>query len=472
MVYLHVTLKDKSGAFIKHLVSKDTQDLSSTGDKIWNFDEFNINDNIGSIVVTGSTDGINSGTTSIRVRTHGGTNNSSDGSEASNNNFIVNVIFRGIKATKDNFITESDLDGIQKKFYHDVWTNYKTGDILDGASITSFQFAKEHFVTGNFDRIELPYTGRSSSSATGYLCVQFFDSSNEVISRHYSENKITQNTSGKHICQFNFAQTIQLPEDYAYIRFTLVPNHYTIPDGTNGLSFRVIPIKRNNSFTFNSGTNTNVYDSTSAKNWTIYVKVLERKIAINTGITYRDYDWSPDVNNVVSVTVPTNTNTPWVAPVNGWIVTNGTTTVTTSAAGYLVLNNKNFIYSSSSSYPQAQFIVRKGDTLTGTVAYTVQFYPCRSEEYDYRMPITTPYDIWKGAVIYDEETGNAIGTADLYVPDASAWRTEVGSTIIGEISSIADEQAVDSDGNLLFNIQSDHIVNGSQMFSGSTITSW
>jgi hypothetical protein len=201
---------------------------------------------------------------------------------------------------------------------------------------------------------------------------------------------------------------------------------------------------------------------------TIYITVLSRKGAKNTGITYRDYDWTPDFFNGVTVTMSSGGKA-FVAPTNGWLISNPRKT--TTAGNTITINSIEFGYSSSTAQAPVQMLLRKGDVVTSSHAYTVDFYPCKSEQHDY-IPVSehTPYDIWKGAVLYD--ANGEVSVRDLYVPNASAWKSEVGHAVIGSITRIEDEKAYDSNGNVLFNIQSQYITNGNYMFIQSSITSF
>lgn len=369
--------------------------------------------------------------------------------------------------TAQNFVTKEELDNIKtKEQYYDTWTNLIDGDILDKAGVHSFQLAKDDFVTGKIDRIEIPYL--KGQNTNGYLCVQFFDSSNNVIATYYSNNKQKQDKTGDNdrgLCEFEF-NTFETPETYSHVRFAMVQYSWTVPTGNSGLQFRIIPIKRNNTFTWNTNEKTRI-NNTQAR-WTVLLSVLTRNYAKNTGISVRNYDWTPDVFCPINVTLAANGSV-FVAPTNGWIISKSSQT--TSGANSLKLNGIEIAKSSNTSQADMQILMRKGEFIGADTAYTLVFYPCKSEQFDYRLDGGhTMYDIWKGAVVYDEFGQPTV--KDLYVPDASAWKSEVGSGIIGRIATISDEVAYDASGNFLFNIQSQHIENGKGLLVGSTITSW
>ena len=369
--------------------------------------------------------------------------------------------------TAQNFVTKEELDNINtKEQYYDTWTNLIDGDITDKADSYSFQLAKDDFVTGKIDRIEIPYVKGANSN--GYLCVQFFDSSNNVIATYYSNNKQKQDKTGDNdrgLCEFEF-NTFETPETYSHVRFALVQYSWTVPTGNSGLKFRIVPIKRNNTFTWNTNEKTRI--NNTGTRWTVLLSVLTRNYAKNTGISVRNYDWTPDVFCPINVTLAANGSV-FVAPTNGWIISKSSQT--TSGANSLKLNGIEIAKSSNTSQADLQILMRKGEFIGADTAYTLVFYPCKSEQFDYRLDGGhTMYDIWKGAVVYDEFGQPTV--KDLYVPDASAWKSEVGSGIIGRIATISDEVAYDASGNFLFNIQSQHIENGKGLLVGSTITSW
>ena len=229
---------------------------------------------------------------------------------------------------------------------------------------------------------------------------------------------------------------------------------------------RMCPIKRNNTFTWNTNEKTRI--NNSGTRWTVLLSVLTRNYAKNTGITIRNYDWTPDVFCPINVSLGASGST-FVAPTNGWIISKSAQT--TSGANSLTLNGIEIGKSSNTAQVDLQILMRKGEFVTATTSYSLVFYPCKSEQFDYRLENThTKYDIWKCAVVYDEYGQPSV--RDLYVPDASAWKSEVGNAVIGKIATISEESAYDASGNKLFNIQSGAIENGKGLLVDSTITSW
>lgn len=385
---------------------------------------------------------------------------------ATNDNLETNYYNK--EESVDVFVSKEEFDELleqssQKQQYYDTWTNLKDGDIVDKAGTYSFQLDKNDFTTGRIDRIEIPYI--AGANATGHLCVQFFNSSNSAIATYYSINKQTQDKTGEHtrgICEYEFS-TFETPAAYSYVRFSMVANTGTVPTGNSGISFRIMPIKRSNTFTWNTNTNTKV--NNTGNRWTILVSVLTRNYAKNTGITVRTYDWTPDVFCPITVTLST-AGAAFVAPTNGWIVSKSTQS--TSGANSLTLNGIEIGASGSSAQSDLQVLIRKGEFITATTAYNLVFYPCKSEQFDYRLEGGhTPYDIWKGAVVYDEYGQPSV--KDLYIPNASAWKSEVGSAVNGRIDNINGEEARDASGNVLFNIQTRYIEVANETFSGTSM---
>lgn len=373
---------------------------------------------------------------------------------------VLNEVIAGGFVTKDEF-SELLEQSSQKQQYYDTWTNLKDGDIVDKAGVYSFQLDKNDFTTGRIDRIEIPYI--AGQNTTGYLCVQFFNSSNSAIATYYSINKQKQDKTGENtrgICEFEFS-TFETPAEYSYVRFSMVANNWTVPTGNSGISFRIMPIKRNNTFTWNTNTNTKI--NNTGNGWTILLSVLTRNYAKNTGITVRSYDWTPDVFCPITVTLST-AGTAFVAPTNGWIISKSAQT--TSGANSLTLNGIEIGKSSTTAQADVQILMRQGEYITATTAYNLIFYPCKSEQFDYRID-SNNCDIWKGAVVYDEYGQPSV--KDLYIPDASAWKTEVGSAVNGKIDNINGEEARDASGNVLFNIQTRFIEVANQTFSGTSM---
>ena len=78
----------------------------------------------------------------------------------------------------------------------------------------------------------------------------------------------------------------------------------------------------------------------------------------------------------------------------------------------------------------------------------------------------TNYDIWDNVIAYDSNT-DEIGFVDLYLPDASAWKSEVYDNARLRITSVEDNKAYNN-GKFVCNIKTDKIVNGDGLFDGAS----
>ena len=85
--------------------------------------------------------------------------------------------------------------------------------------------------------------------------------------------------------------------------------------------------------------------------------------------------------------------------------------------------------------------------------------------------IPTKYDIWENVISVNKETGT-VEFVDLYIPDASAWKTEIYDNFKLRISKVEDNRAYNGS-NFVCNILSEKIVNGDNLFNGvSSLTSF
>lgn len=108
--HLKITLRDKHGKRLKSYNSNDDVDFSSAGLKTYKFNEyFEITDNIGSIVFEAcDANGVVSTSSQFRVRVIGNAQKpDADGSEVSNNPFIINVVFHGLSASLGGALYEA-----------------------------------------------------------------------------------------------------------------------------------------------------------------------------------------------------------------------------------------------------------------------------------------------------------------------------------------------------------------------------
>lgn len=85
--------------------------------------------------------------------------------------------------------------------------------------------------------------------------------------------------------------------------------------------------------------------------------------------------------------------------------------------------------------------------------------------------IPTKYDIWENVISVNKETGT-VDFVDLYIPDASAWKTEIYDNFKLRISKVEENKAYNGS-NFVCNILSEKIVNGDNLFNGvSSLTSF
>ena len=113
----------------------------------------------------------------------------------------------------------------------------------------------------------------------------------------------------------------------------------------------------------------------------------------------------------------------------------------------------------------------KFSEITGTTINRGQIYTVSYKGWNIKTYLAndgretrTNYDIWENVIVYDSKTDD-IGIVDLYLPDASAWKSEVYDNARLRITSVEDNKAYNS-GNFVCNIKTDKIVNGDGLFGG------
>lgn len=154
----------------------------------------------------------------------------------------------------------------------------------------------------------------------------------------------------------------------------------------------------------------------------------------------KQYDWTPDWKNTII-----SSGSTYIAPVNGWFVTNGTTSASEININGVQVGKNNV-------GGDFQILLKKDDEIQLSNSTTFTFTPCRSEPFDTRE-VKTAYDIWKGAIV--EENGS-VTVKDLYIPDATLWRTEVREPNNLQITKVVDEIAYNGD-TFVCNIQTSEI---------------
>lgn len=169
----------------------------------------------------------------------------------------------------NNDITSVIKGGFKTAVYN---TNVMNGT-LDNATVTGIQYSNKHFVKGGskIDSITFPYTPNSSVTSDGYLSAQVSVIEGVLENKiYYSTNKFNFGDTTKSEATFKFEDFI-LPENYFSVRFCLVSTRTSVPDNTqntNCLSFRVKPIRYDNTFEFDVD-GCYVYVNKDVKTWLI-----------------------------------------------------------------------------------------------------------------------------------------------------------------------------------------------------------
>ena len=148
------------------------------------------------------------------------------------------------------------------------------------ATITCAQLSKKHFTTGRIKSIEFPYFGGTGTE--GYLCVQFIGIEEDIDTVektfedcYYSNEKMTQSGDGTAVFTFDNLVT---PIDYKVVRFMIVADKNTVPNGRNGtncLSWRarfMTPADNTGNYTTFDTDDCNVYNGSTFTNYVIYTK--------------------------------------------------------------------------------------------------------------------------------------------------------------------------------------------------------
>lgn len=146
------------------------------------------------------------------------------------------------------------------------------------ATITCAQLTKKHFTTGRIKSIEIPYYGGTGTE--GYLCVQFIGIEEDIDTVektfedcYYSNEKMTQSGDGTAVFTFDNLVT---PVDYKVVRFMIVADKNTVPNGRNGtncLSWRarfMSPADNTGNYTTFDTDDCNIYNGSTFNNYVIY----------------------------------------------------------------------------------------------------------------------------------------------------------------------------------------------------------
>lgn len=113
----------------------------------------------------------------------------------------------------------------------------------------------------------------------------------------------------------------------------------------------------------------------------------------------------------------------------------------------------------------SKFTEITGTTINQGQIYTVSYKGWNIKTYLSKddREIQTNYDIWENVIGYDSKTDD-VGFIDLYLPDASAWKSEVYDKARLQITSVENNKAYNGD-NFVCNIKTDKIVNGDGLFN-------
>jgi hypothetical protein len=79
-----------------------------------------------------------------------------------------------------------------------------------------------------------------------------------------------------------------------------------------------------------------MYNDVSLYQLTCAVFLFEKTIE-QTGITYRQYDWTPDDDNVITFSTSSNFRG-YFAPTNGWLISLPSTSCSSSSSNVMVNN--------------------------------------------------------------------------------------------------------------------------------------
>jgi len=179
-----------------------------------------------------------------------------------------------------------------------------------------------------------------------------------------------------------------------------------------------------------------------------YLKESQSRGSTNT------YNWQPDYSNTIRGIKASS----YTIPVNGWLSIDGSVN---SSDTFYINNNLIGTIKDVSSF---QTIVKANDVIkSGSGQLNFSFSPTKSELLDWREN-PTPYDIWAGAIIRDE---NGVSTStNLFIPNASGWKSNIYDANNLTITKVEDNKAYNGT-TFVCNIQTDKIVKGKNMFYNS-----
>lgn len=395
----------------------------------------------------------------------------------------------------------------------------------------AMQFSKAHFIPGNaqLQQVSLPFTQAVKTLTNQYCHIAYYNDAEEVIATHISNTtqSRTQGQTGK--STWTFPESCIVPESYKYVRVCLSGVDYAVNFGITS-KYRINVVNKGGvdfdddeccvwTSTSNSpnylgdievtyGVHETILDTITSIESDLNSRIdeitdeltdhigddthltTEQKNAISgylshvgdsTHLTTEDrtllsnlanngsksYDWTPNIDLKIQFSLAND----YTTPVNGWLVINSNTTDDNQPWSFTVNGKQSFNSDQRGNLP-VQILLSKNDVIStdSTGNRICYFLPCKSEVLDYRIT-NTPYDIWANAVVEDEN-GN-LSVQNLHVPDASQWTNETPQEVRNSIVRVEDEVAYDENNNLVCNIQSSEIVNGSYVFDYcSSITSF
>ena len=344
-----------------------------------------------------------------------------------------------------------------------LWDNNVNNESVGQGQCMAFTLVRPYITNGVFS--EVRWDSQGAINSTVYCRLTLRDTNGKDVKTLVSYN--TENFSGPGVKSFRFNEEFEITDNIGSLLFE------TSTDGVNPSTaqwrIRIIgnATKPNTDGGEMAANNPYICQVIFwGKKAQLGGDILTKTAADNLyvakdGIVTTSYDWTPDLQNNIKLEVSSYT-----MPVNGWLVSRDWQ--------YLAGHNEIRINGLSVGQvnPDGNFslLVKKDDVLTvgdGEGSATFWFLPCKSEQNDYRVT-HTQYDVWRGAVT--TVNGNTV-VQDMHCPDASGWYNTVRANTI---ATVIDEVAYDSSGNVLCNIQSSEIVNGSYLMTNqsSSLTNW
>ena len=337
----------------------------------------------------------------------------------------------------------------------DVFNNNIYNETLGMGSVKAFVIARPYLANGLFS--EMKWTSQGNVSSTCKMKITLKDLNGNPVRSLMSSNSLNFSTAGEKIYQFD---EFEITDNIGSI---LCEGSTDGVNVSNSSQFRVAIIGNSTKADADGSEVTNnpfvchvIFRGKKARvGGDILTKTAADSLyASKSGVTTTSYDWTPDYTNNIKLDVHEYT-----FPVNGWLV---------SRDWQYLVEQQNEIRIDDKPVGQVNdkgnfsILCKKDEVLTIENGLDVPFwfFPCKSEQYDYRVT-HTPYDVWRGAVTTDAQ-GNTV-VQNMHCPDASNWESAHPS-IQGTITKVEDEVAYDANGNVVCNIQTSEIVKQQWMF--------